>query len=444
MEEIFIKGAQLVLSLSILVILHELGHFVPAKIFGVRVEKFYLFFNPWFSLFNFKRGETTYGLGWLPLGGYVKLSGMIDESMDKEQLQKPVEPYEFRAKPAWQRLIIMIGGVTVNVLLGIFIYSMLLFSYGKVYLTAENAKYGVHVGDYLSEIGFEDGDKVLGFNGYPIPSEFSYRDITAEMILSDTILSVDVERGGQTIQIDLPEEFSRQILAREEKRFFTERIPFVIDTILSNTPASESQLKKNDRLISINGVPTEYFMDFVHEINQYKDQNVELGVLREDSLIFITSGVSGAGKIGVGNKGPDYHFELTRKSYSFLGSFPAGIQEAYSTIERYVQQFKLVFTKEGVSQVGGFGTIGNLFPAQWDWQIFWNMTAFLSLILAFMNILPIPALDGGHVLFLLYEMVSGRKPGDKFLEYATITGMILLLGLLILANGNDLIRWFSK
>jgi regulator of sigma E protease len=444
MEEIFIKGAQLVLSLSILVILHELGHFIPAKVFGVRVEKFYLFFNPWFSLFTFKKGETTYGLGWLPLGGYVKLSGMIDESMDKEQLQKPMEPYEFRAKPAWQRLIIMIGGVTVNVLLGIFIYSMLLYSYGKVYLTAENAQYGVHVGDYLNEIGFEDGDKVLGFNGYPIPADFSYRDVTAEMILNDTISTVDVKRDGKKVPVAIPEDFSQQILAREEKRFFTERIPFVIDTILTNSPASESQLKKNDRLVSINGVETQYFMDFVHEIGKHKDEKVELGVIRDGSLIHVSSGVSSAGKIGVGNKGPNYHFELTKKSYTFMASFPAGVQEAYSTIERYVQQFKLVFTKEGVSQVGGFGTIGNLFPAKWDWQIFWNMTAFLSLILAFMNILPIPALDGGHVLFLLYEMVSGRKPGDKFLEYATLAGMILLLGLLILANGNDVIRWFSK
>jgi len=443
MEEFFIKAAQLILSLSILVILHEFGHFLPAKWFGVRVEKFYLFFDPWFSLIKFKKGDTEYGIGWVPLGGYVKLSGMIDESMDTDQLAEEPQDWEFRSKPAWQRLIVMIGGVTVNILLGIFIYSMILFAWGKAYLPANEAKYGVDVTPYMTEIGFENGDRVVALNNDPIPATYTYGTIYQELMLDDNIKTIQVIRNGVETNIELPTDFKAQMLTlgKKEGAPFMERIPFVADTILAKSNALKAGIVKNDAFQSVAGEPAEYFMDFVREVSKHKGEVVDITVLREGEMVTLPVEVSENGKIGVGNKSMTSFFEVQTKSYGFFESIPAGAVMAKETVVNYVRQFKLVFTKEGIGQVGGFGAIGGLFGNTWDWHRFWKMTAFLSMVLAFMNILPIPALDGGHVLFLIYEMVTGKPPGEKFMEYAQMGGMFLLLGLMILANGNDLIKW---
>lgn len=440
MDDILIKAAQLLLSLSILVILHEFGHFLPAKLFGVKVEKFYLFFDPWFSLFKTKKGDTEYGVGWLPLGGYVKLSGMIDESMDKEQMKEPAKDYEFRAKPAWQRLIVMLGGVTVNVILGIFIYSMIMMTWGKTYLSAEDAKYGVHVSETAKQAGFKDGDRVIEIDGEPLPKDYTYATITQELLLNEEINEVTVENNGQTRTVRVPHEFAQKMLASGEKSLFTERIPFIADTVLPNSPAQSAGIQKGDKFMAVNGKNAEYFIDFAKTVQDMKGEEVEITVKRNGKPVTLSVMVGEDGKVGVGNKPTTNFFELTQKDYSFFEAFPAGYNLALDKMGGYIDQFSLIFSKEGVSQLGGFGTIGNLFPSAWDWRTFWNLTAFLSLILAIMNILPIPALDGGHVMFLLYEIVSGRKPGEKFMEYAQLAGMLLLLTLLLWANGNDVLR----
>jgi regulator of sigma E protease len=444
MEEFLIKALGLIMSLSILVVLHELGHFLPAKWFGVRVEKFYLFFDPWFSLFKFKKGDTEYGIGWVPLGGYVKLSGMIDESMDTEQMAQEPQPWEFRTKPAWQRLIVMIGGVTVNVLLSWFIYSMILFTWGKAFLPANEAVYGIDVSPYMTEIGFQDGDQITGLNETPISDDMTYHDIFLELMLDDDIETVSVLRNGSSEIITIPADFKAEVLTRKEKNPFSERIPFIADSILPDSPALIAGLQKGDAFQTINGANAEYYIDFVKEIQKHKGATIELGFLRGGSLMTLPVDVSEAGKIGVGNQNPSKYFNFETKTYDFFASIPAGYKEAELTLTNYVRQMKLIFTKEGASQIGGFGTIGNLFPATWNWQRFWGLTAFLSMVLAFMNILPIPALDGGHVLFLLYEMVTGKEPGEKFMEYAQMTGIILLVGLMLFANGNDLWSGISK
>lgn len=444
MEEILIKALGLIMSLSILVVLHELGHFIPAKLFGVRVEKFYLFFDPWISLFKFKKGDTEYGIGWVPLGGYVKLSGMIDESMDTEQLAQEPQPWEFRTKPAWQRLIIMVGGVTVNVLLGIFIYSMILFTWGKAYLPANEATYGVHVSPYMAEIGFKDGDQIKSINNESISSESTYHDIFLELLLDDNIKTIQVDRNGNTVDIQLPNDFEAQILTRKEKNPFSERIPFVADSILPDSPALKAGIQKGDAFQSVNGQPAKYFADFVTAVGAHKGETVSLSLIRDQQKIEIPVEISENGKIGVGNTDPRTFFNFETKTYSFFESIPAGYLEAQNTVTNYVRQMKLIFTKEGASQIGGFGTIGNLFPAAWNWQRFWGLTAFLSMVLAFMNILPIPALDGGHVMFLIYEMIAGRPPGEKFMEYAQMAGIFLLVGLMLFANGNDAWSGISK
>ena len=443
MEEFFIKAAQLILSLSILVILHELGHFLPAKWFGVRVEKFYLFFDPWFSIFKFEKGGTEYGIGWVPLGGYVKLAGMIDESMDTEQLAEEPQDWEFRSKPAWQRLIVMVGGVTVNLLLGMFIYSMILFTWGENYLPAKEAIYGVDMNPYMKEIGFKNGDNITALNNNPLSDEMTYGNIYQELMLDETIKTIKVDRKGSEQIITLPADFTAQMLTRSKKegKPFMERIPFVADTILPKSNALEGGVQKGDAFESVAGEPAVYFTDFVRAVSKHKGEVVDIEVVRNGELITLPVMVSKSGKIGVGNKGVGEYFNLQTKTYSFFGSFPAGVAMANKTVVDYVRQFKLVFTKEGIGQVGGFGAIGGLFGNTWDWHRFWTMTAFLSMVLAFMNILPIPALDGGHVLFLIYEMITGKPPGEKFMEYAQMGGMFLLLALMILANGNDLVKW---
>ncbi|PCJ83658.1 MAG: RIP metalloprotease RseP [Flavobacteriales bacterium] len=437
--EFFIKAAQLILSLSILVILHEMGHFIPAKLFKTRVEKFYLFFNPWFSLFKFKRGETEYGIGWLPLGGYVKIAGMIDESMDKEQLKKEPEPWEFRAKPTWQRLIVMVGGVTVNLILGLAIYAMVLFTWGKTYLPVSNAKYGVVCDSLMLAQGFQDGDMILKV-GSVVPETFN--QISREILIEEA-REVTISRNGEEQIVSLPEDIDQQLLENNKRALFAPQVPFVIDSILPNKNAAQSDLQTGDRVVGINDVETPYFHHFRNEIQKYRGERIALLVERENERKIIETEVDNEGMIGVANRPPTAYFEFERQTYGFFEAIPAGIEHGLNVLSGYVGSLKLIFTPAGAKQLGGFGAIGNLFAPQWNWQNFWEMTALISIILAFMNILPIPALDGGHVVFLLYEMFTRRKPNEKVLEYAQIAGMVILLTLVVYANGNDIVRWLG-
>lgn len=438
MEVFLIKAAQLILSLSILVILHELGHFIPAKLFGTRVEKFYLFFDPWFSLFKFKKGDTEYGIGWLPLGGYVKISGMIDESMDKDQLAQEPQPHEFRSKPAWQRLIIMLGGVTVNLVLGFLIYSMILFTWGKERLPLENLEYGVYVDSTMLDFGLQDGDKITAVQD----GNVDYYEELGKEILINGARVLSIERNGEAITVQLPADVEQVILANEVRVLFSPRYPFAVDSVVPGSAAEAAGLLRHDRIVAVAGEPTEGIVEGLKAVRSHKSETVMIDIERDGNVISKEVAISEEGRIGIGLKSITDYVETETYKYGFWQAIPAGVQETKDILGNYITSMKLVFTKEGASQIGGFGAIGGLFPATWNWQTFWSMTAFLSLILAFMNILPIPALDGGHVMFLLYEMITGRKPGDKFLEYAQMTGMILLLGLLVFANGNDILRAF--
>ena len=434
------------MSLSILVILHELGHFIPAKIFKTRVEKFYLFFDPWFSLIKKKIGNTEYGIGWLPLGGYVKISGMIDESMDKEQMKKPPKPWEFREKPTWQRLIIMLGGVTVNLFLGMFIYAMVLFYYGDRYLPNENLTDGIWcVDSFADDLGFKNGDKILEIDGNKI---VFFNDVFEKLLYAKI---VTIERDGLIKELVLPDNFIEQLLESNVRVLFSPRIPTIISGFIENSNAKKAGFKKRDKIVSVNGVETIYFDQFKAELQKYKEQNISVVVDRFGKSEQISVNVTNEGMIGfmpsnlslqqLENLGV---YKLQSSNYSFFESLPAGCSLAVKKLTSYINQFKLILSPStgAYKGLGGFGTIGSLFPSTWNWQIFWEMTAFLSLILAFMNILPIPVLDGGHVMFLFYEMVSGKPAPEKVMEYAQMAGMILLLTLLIYANGNDIIKLF--
>ncbi|ASZ11705.1 RIP metalloprotease RseP [Chitinophaga pendula] len=445
-QEILVKAGQLVLSLSILVVLHEMGHFLPAKLFKTKVEKFYLFFDPWFSLFKFRKGDTEYGIGWLPLGGYVKIAGMVDESMDREQLNRPPEPWEFRSKPAWQRLIIMIGGVTVNLILGFLIYAMMLWYWGETYLPTKEVKYGVTVDSLAQSIGLRDGDKLLGVDHQAIEK---FHTIPGEIILREA-KTIEVDRDGQEVSIAIPPGFVRQLI-KQKGGFAMPRFPFYAKGFPKDSPGEKAGIKKGDRLISINGAPTLYFSDFAKRLKNYKNQEITVGVIRGKDTLQIPAKVPGDGLLKIYFEDDmKQFFTLNTQQYTFFEAIPAGFKKCINTLVKYVQQLRLIFVSPEVKaseSLGGFLSIGNLFPGEWDWMAFWEMTALLSIILAFMNILPIPALDGGHVLFLLYEMVTGRKPSEKFLEYAQIVGMVLLFGLLLYANGLDIWRniiskWF--
>jgi regulator of sigma E protease len=435
-----IKAAQLILSLSIIVVLHEMGHFLAAKYFKTRVEKFYLFFNPWFSLYKKQIGETEYGLGWLPLGGYVKISGMVDESMDKDQMSKPAEEWEFRAKPAWQRLIIITGGVAVNLALGMFIYAMIMFTWGSEKLPVQNAVFGYRVDSVLMDLGFKDGDIPIRF-GDDKPEYYS--DLAKTLILSDNA-EVEVIRDGNDITFNMPEGWRDRVLDENKRGLFSPILPFVADTILPSGTAINSDLQKGDRIIGINDISTPWFYSFANEIGEFKGQTIQLDVIRNNDTLQFPVEVSKKGKIGVGPGSPSNYFVPETIHYTFFQSIPAGIKHGYNTLTSYASSLRLLFTKSGAKQMGGFGTIGNLFPATWDWQTFWNLTAFISIILAFMNILPIPALDGGHAVFILYEMATGRTPNQKVLEYAQMIGMFLLLGLVLFANINDIYKYFFQ
>ncbi len=442
METFLIKALQLILSLSILVIVHEFGHFIFARIYGVRVEKFYLFFDPWFALFRYKpkNSETEYGIGWLPLGGYCKISGMIDESMDKEQMAQPAKPYEFRSKSAGKRLMIMIAGVLFNFLLALFIYSMILFKWGETYVPLDKMTNGMYYSETFHEIGFQDGDILLMADGEKLDrlGEHSFRSVVEAS-------NVTVLRNGVQTVIPIPDDMMQRLL-RDKKGFADpNRIPMVVRELLSkNTPAALAGLQPGDSIVSMDGQATPLYEDASIYLSNNKDKDVTLGFYRNGQLQTTVAHTDSDGKLGFYLKSPSEMYGTYTKSYGFFESFPAGIRLGVNTLKGYVSDMKYVFTKEGASSLGGFGTIGGLFPAQWDWRIFWERTAFLSIILAFMNILPIPALDGGHVMFLLYEVIARRKPSDKFMEYAQIIGMLLLFGLLIYANGNDIVRYFFK
>ncbi len=438
--EILIKAAQLILSLSIIVVLHEFGHFIPARIFKTRVEKFYLFFNPWFSLFKKKIGETEWGLGWLPLGGYVKIAGMVDESMDKEQLAKPAQPWEFRSKPAWQRLIIMIGGVTVNLILGMIIYVGVMYTYGEEKIYTKELKSGLSVHPYLSKYGIVSGDNILKVEGKEVDH---ISQISAGILLRDARKLTVQHADGSSEEIVLPEGIDYELFQNGAfPAVGLRHQSTVVDTVMPETPAMKAGLQKGDQILSINGHAIEFYDEIQRRLFEMKGKKAELVLKRGEDTLTVTSKVKPEGTIGFAVKTTELEDKgaIRQEYYSFGQSIGIGINRGVTTLSDYVGQLKFLFTKKGASSIGGFGTIGNMFPPVWNWQAFWLTTAFISIILAFMNILPIPALDGGHVVFLIYEMVTGREAPQKVLEYAQYIGFILLLGLILYANLNDIIR----
>ncbi len=442
---ILIKILQFVMSLSILVIIHEFGHFTFAKLFKTRVEKFYLFFDPWFALFKFKKGETEYGVGWLPLGGYVKISGMIDESMDKEQMKLPPQPYEFRSKSSGQRLLIMTGGVLFNFISAMLIYVFVLFVWGETYLPTANVKYGIVTDSVGLSMGLRNGDKILSVDNQKVES---FYQITPDIVLNDR-KTIQVERNGNVVNIDIPKEIIPKMLKGKvdiEPR--TPFGPFIVASFGKESPGKNAGVRLGDKVIGLDGKQFPYWDEFHTYLEDNRDRTLELNLLRNGDTLNLKVKPTADGLLGI-NRSTTFledMFPLKTIKYGFLQSIPAGINKGFKTISDYLKQFKLLFAKnsKAYESLGGFITIGNIFPGVWDWHSFWNLTAFLSIILAVMNILPIPALDGGHVMFLLYEVITGRKPSDKFLEYAQIAGMILLLGLLVLANGNDILRLLRK
>jgi regulator of sigma E protease len=440
-----IQGGQLLLSISILVVLHEGGHFFAAKLFKTKVESFYLFFNPWFSVYKKKIGETEYGIGWLPLGGYVKIAGMIDESMDKEQMKQPPQPWEFRAKPTWQRLIIMLGGIIVNVIVGFLIYSFVLMGYGEKFLPASELKDGVWCLNepITNEIGLQNGDKIISING-EIPATFE--QMQEEIFYSKTLV---VERNGEQLTLDIPVDLINKLLEERRGPLFVYRIPFTVGEVEKDLPAEKAGLKPKDKIIGINDIEINYFDEFKATLTQYINQTIDLKIKRGEEILILPVSIGDSAIIGVKR----YAYSLTELEkegiyntktvhYSFFASFPRGVEIAKEKLVNYYKQFKLMLNPEtgAYKAMGGFATISKLFGTEWVWQNFWEKTAWISLVLAFMNLLPIPALDGGHVMFLLYEMITGRKPNEKIMEYAQVAGMVLLLLLMIYAN-TDIFRF---
>jgi regulator of sigma E protease len=448
--EALIKAAQFILSLSILVTLHEFGHYITARMFKTRVEKFYLFFDflfPFPNLANFalwkkKIGDTEYGLGWFPLGGYVKIAGMIDESMDEEQMKQPAQPDEFRAKKAWQRLIIMLGGIMMNILLAFVIYGQMLYWYGESYLPAENARYGYACDSTAKKIGLQDGDKILSYDG---GKKFKSVNTIGIDLLLNNAQSIEVESNGEKKSVYVPVTIFKEILASKGADFVTPIVPCVVDTMLPAMPFANAGGKQGDRIIQIDTVPISYFHEFRRTLPHYAGQPVNLTLLRGSDTVSLALNIPDSAKIGFITYKYDSYFEIVEKKYSLLASFPAGIAKSYETLVNYIKQFRIIFNPDlkGYKQVGSFFTIAQQFAPKWDWMRFWNLTAFLSIALAFVNLLPIPALDGGHALFTLYEMITGHAPSDKFLERAQIVGMIIIFGLMIFALGNDILRLFG-
>lgn len=440
MEAILIKAVQFFASLSLLVLIHEFGHYITARIFKIRVEKFYIFFNPWFTLYKRKFGETEYGIGWLPLGGYVSLSGMIDESMNTEQMQQEPQPWEFRTKPAWQRLIVMLAGITMNVLFAMFVYSMMLFTWGEKYYHSDDITYGYVYNESAKALGFEDGDKIVAIDGEKIAN---INDIRKRLIIADQNREVQIERAGteQTITIEL----EKLVAMREDQSiidFYDIRLPFEVESI-SLPSAEEAGIMPGDRVISVGNTPVTDFMQGRELLSQYKGRNADIDIVRNGcDTLRLSVPINEEAQMGVMVK----MIEPRTAEYGFFESIPAGIKRGAQELSSYWQQLKMIVNPETKTykEVGGFISIGSIFPETWNWQSFWSLTAFISIALAIMNLLPIPGLDGGHALFTLWEIITRRKPSDKFLEIMQYIGLALLFLLLIYANGNDIIKLFTN
>lgn len=445
--EFVIKISQFLLSLSLLIVLHELGHFIPAKLFKTKVEKFYLFFDIKYSLFKKKIGDTVYGIGWLPLGGYVKIAGMIDESMDKEQMAQPPQPWEFRSKPAWQRLIIMLGGVTVNFILAYFIYAMVSFAYGDIDIKADSIKDGFFVrNEILTDLGVTTGDRVLAINGEPVAT---YYDIRKQIIAAE---SITIENENGVKDIILPEDFLGKLSDSDDRSFFELRFPFVVDQVVDSSLNKSVDLQNKDVITAVNGKPLKYFDEVENILKPLANQTIEVDVLRDNQTIRRQLKVNSDGKLGIvpgGNLSDlerlDY-YNIIRKDYGFFESFGVGFNKFVDQISGYGVQLKKIFNPStgAYKGVGGFKAIYDIFPGSWSWEFFWGITAFLSIMLGVLNLLPIPALDGGHVMFLMFEIISGKKPSEKFLERAQVVGFFILITLVVFANGNDIFKAIFK
>jgi len=495
MEAFFIRALQLILSLSILVVLHEFGHFAFARLFNVRVEKFYMFFNPNFSLIRAKKingkwdvkffaknvstterpvldtdgdakidakgktimeqipvaelpeghwhkypDNTEWGIGWLPLGGYCSIAGMVDETKDLSQMAAEPQPWEYRSRSVWQRLPIIVGGVFVNFILAMVIYSAVLYTWGEEYLPLQNAKYGLQFSKILQDNGFKNGDKIVSIDGQSVEKQSD----VIEKILIEGKQNIKVARDSQQIDIKLPADLTQTILRAEEKELVAIRQPFVIVEVSKGMGADAAKLQVGDSIVGVNGKQISIFQDVAEVLALSKNKQINVDYVRNGVLMHSPVKVDENGKLGVIPKPYTDFMQTKRTEYGFFAAIPAGISLGWETLTSYVKQFKIVFTKEGSKQMGGFGTIGKLFPKVWDWHVFWLLTAFLSIILAFMNLLPIPALDGGYVIYLIYEMITGKKPNDKFLEYAQTAGFFLLMALLIYVNGNDIFKAIFK
>ena len=436
------KTAQFILSFSIIVVLHELGHFIPARLFGARVEKFYLFFNPGFSLWKKKIGDTEYGLGWIPFGGYVKIAGMIDESMDKEQLNKAPESYELRSKPAYQRLIVMLGGVIVNVILAIVIFIGIAWFWGDEFLPAKNLSYGIHPTEISKKMGLKDGDIIMSLDQKELKDFF---ELESKIVLEDA-KTIQVKRGDSVLSIAIPATVASELSnANNTTAFVLPLFPVIVDSIGKSAVMVEGNFQKNDTLLSINGQSVKYQHEFIEVKKKYSDSLVTVIAKRGMDTVTIRTLINNKAQLGLFVKLPMQLFKTVHQEYSFAEAIPTGIQRCFTTLDNYVTGIKQIFTGKvnPNDSLGSLISIGNTFPSQWDWERFWTLTAVFSIVLGFMNVLPIPALDGGHALFILFEMITGRKPSDKFMEYAQIAGMILMFGLMLYALGLDFWRLFK-
>lgn len=449
--EVLIMLGKFILSLSLLIILHECGHFFPARWFQTRVEKFYLFFDPWFSLFKIKRGDTEYGIGWLPFGGYVKISGMIDESFDKEQMEGPAQPWEFRSKKAWQRLIIMLGGVTINFILGILIFGLIYFTWGEQFLPNENATYGIVALDLGEELGLQSGDKIISVGDRRL-EKFESSEVSRRIITED-IDHITVERDGQRKKILVPENFGQVITAykNKDKSLFTIRVPTLVADIREGYEDAQKNLKIGDQIISIEGRSTPYFDQYSEVAQSLPNQKVTLGLLRSRDTTYVNVQLDSLGRVGfTADLTFSNFFDIENQEYGLVNGMSRGWARSMSFYQDQFKAFGKMFSGElkATDSLGGPLMIATMFkgpdPTQWDWRHFWSLTAMLSLILAFMNLLPIPGLDGGHVMFLLYEFITGRKPNEKIVEYATLAGFILLIILMIFIMGNDVMRFIRN
>lgn len=431
-----IATGQLILALSILIILHELGHFLPAKWFKMRVDKFYLFFDPWFSLLKFKKGGTEYGIGWLPLGGYVRIAGMVDESMKTKDLALEPQPWEFRAKPAWQRLVVMLGGVTVNVILAFIIFSGVTYVWGDEIQPLNKERFGVYVDPVLRDVGFQNGDKVIAMDGQGIGPQVTYQDVSWAILMNDVRI-VTVRRGRQKVEVTIPDDIGERVMENKEPKLLVSSFPFVVDSVLPNYNADLAGLKKGDRVVQINETPINSFMHAVEILQNNKKEFVDLKVQRKDLTLNLKTYVSTQGRVGVYPYVGREYFNTEIKKFGVFESLGRGAFMTKDLFVKNILQFKLLFNKNGTQHIGSVLSMRQQFGDRWDWYRFWMLTANLSLVLAFFNLLPIPGLDGGHALFLIVEIVSGKKPSTRFMEVTQVIGMVLLLSLMVFALGND-------